>query len=47
MRGGFKFNEGSENTVNVSLEINPAHYSQNGDSVTLTSVAILVGYQHL
>lgn len=45
LRGGYTFNEGSESTFNVSLEINPGWY-EDADG-TLYGVGLLVGYQHL
>jgi hypothetical protein len=47
LRGGYTFNEGTENTFNVSLELNPGFYSENGSSATYTGIALLHGYQHL
>jgi hypothetical protein len=47
MRAGYTFNEGSENTFNASLEINPGFFSESGGSVTVTGIGILLGYQHL
>ncbi|HEY5928619.1 MAG TPA: hypothetical protein VIV11_43335 [Kofleriaceae bacterium] len=47
LRAGYTFNEGSENTFNASLEINPGFYSENGSSGTATGVGLLFGYQHL
>jgi hypothetical protein len=46
-RVGYTFSVSSENTFNVSFELNPEHYSENGVSATITSVGILLGYQHL
>jgi hypothetical protein len=47
LRLGYTFNEGSENTINTSLEINPGFFSENGSSATITGIGILLGYQHL
>jgi hypothetical protein len=47
LRAGYTFTTGSENTFNVSVELNPGHYSENGASTTLTGIAFMVGYQHL
>lgn len=47
LRIGYTFTSGSENTVNVSLELNPGWYSENGSSATFTGIGFLFGYQHL
>lgn len=47
LRVGYTFNEGSENTLNASFELNPGFFSENGNSATLTGIGILIGYQHL
>jgi hypothetical protein len=46
-RVGYTFNEGSPNTFNASLEVNPGFFSENGSSATITGIGILLGYQHL
>jgi hypothetical protein len=46
LRAGYSFGD-SAHTFNVSGEITPSFYSQNGDSVTATSFALLLGYQYL
>jgi hypothetical protein len=47
LRAGYTFTSGSENTFNLSFELNPGHYSDNGSSATFTGIGILLGYQHL
>jgi hypothetical protein len=47
MRAGYTFSATTESTWNVSFELNPAFYSDNGQDATVTSIAILGGYQHL
>ncbi len=47
LRAGYNFITTNENTGEVSIEINPGFYSDNGGSVTLTGVGFLLGYQHL
>jgi hypothetical protein len=47
LRIGYTFTVGSENTINASFELNPGHFSENGNSETLTGIGILLGYQHL
>jgi hypothetical protein len=46
LRAGYSFGD-SAHTFNVSGEITPSFYSQEGESVTATSFALLVGYQYL
>ena len=47
LRAGYTFATSSPNTFNLSLELNPGFYSDNGNDVSITSFAILFGYQHL
>ena len=47
LRVGYTFPSTSENTFNVSFEVTPTFLSENNQSATLTSIALLVGYQHL
>ncbi|MGE0871380.1 MAG: hypothetical protein AB7P03_22655 [Kofleriaceae bacterium] len=47
LRAGYSFDTGSENTFNISLELTPGFYSENGFDTTITGVAFLLGYQHL
>ena len=47
LRAGYTFSTGTENTFNVSFELNPGFYDQNGTSATFTGIGILAGYQHL
>lgn len=47
LRAGYTFTTRSENTFNLSLELNPGRYSENGASVTFTGIAFMFGYQHL
>jgi len=47
LRAGYTFNEGTESTFNISFELNPGFYSENGSSATITGIGILLGYQHL
>lgn len=47
LRAGYTFTKGSENTFNVSMELNPGFYSENGQSATSIGIALLLGYQHL
>jgi len=42
-RAGYTFSTGTENTLNASIEITPTFI----DDVSLTSIALLFGYQHL
>ena len=47
LRAGYTFNPGTENTFNISFELNPGFFEQNGESATITGIGILFGYQHL
>jgi hypothetical protein len=47
IRVGYTFNEGTENTIQASLELTPGFFSENGSSATVTGIGILLGYQHL
>ena len=48
LRVGYTFNEGSANTFNASLELNPGYFTDDfGSSATITGIGILLGYQHL
>lgn len=48
LRGGYSFGQPTSNhAFNVSLEVNPCFYSENGVSGSVTSFAILAGYQYL
>lgn len=47
LRVGYSFNTQSENTFNVSFEVNPSFLEENGVRATATGIALLVGYQHL
>lgn len=47
LRVGYSFNTQSENTFNVSFEVNPSFLEENGERATATGIALLVGYQHL
>lgn len=47
LRVGYTFNEGSEHTINASLELNPGFFSENNSSATVTGIGILLGYQYL
>jgi hypothetical protein len=45
-RAGYSFGN-TQNQFNVSVEVNPGFYSQNGENATVTGVAFLLGYQYL
>jgi hypothetical protein len=47
LRAGVTLNPGSKHTFNASLELNPGFYNERGQSVMVTGVAILLGYQLL
>lgn len=47
LRAGYTFPSTTENTFNVSFELSPGFFSENGADATLTGIAILAGYQHL
>jgi hypothetical protein len=47
LRAGYTFATTSENTFNVSFELTPTFLSEDGDSATVTGIALLLGYQHL
>jgi hypothetical protein len=46
-RVGYSFATTSENTFNVSFELTPTFLSEDGESATVTGIALLLGYQHL
>jgi hypothetical protein len=46
LRAGYSFGD-TANTFNVSVELNPSFYSNNGSSGTATGFALLAGYQYL
>jgi len=47
LRVGYVLSKSAESAISASLEVQPAHYSDAGQSVWLTGVGILVGYQYL
>lgn len=47
LRAGYTFSTTSENTFNVSVELTPTFLSENNVSARYTSIAFLLGYQHL
>lgn len=46
-RIGYTFTSNTENSFNASFELSPGFYNQNNESGTITSIGILLGYQHL
>jgi len=46
LRAGYSFGT-TKNTFNVSVELTPGFYSENGSSGTATGLALLAGYQYL
>ena len=47
LRLGYTLSRSDDHAVSASLEVHPAHYSDAGETVWLTGVGILVGYQYL
>ncbi len=47
LRAGYNFIATGENTVNLSIEVNPGFYSDQGTTITYTGIGFLLGYQHL
>jgi hypothetical protein len=52
LRAGYTFSQGTDSTWNASFELAPGFFSSDDDGggssdFTLTSIAFLVGYQHL
>jgi hypothetical protein len=45
-RAGFAFSQSATSGFHVALELSPSFYSENGESVTITSIGFQIGWQH-